>query len=390
MADEWERELIHSAKKLHIGTAQQQATGKGKGKGSDLEWERAGTWQEDDPIREAEDRTRRDVKGERGELAILTRQAGVLMIAFPPERPRAPIRAGSNGVTSVHIGVRPRLHPSRADTSMTQNQPDGTLPLPLGSPLSESQAHNLASGNTNPKPARYTDEKLQKAQAEYEEWLSKKEERELGVGHPHDYSTRDWASKGRVPARPAALEAAIQGESSTTAKQIPGQGQRQVSSSAKAPTPIPPPIQAPASIPIIVHADPETQRPARESVLVTPVNVASPSLTGPQNPDYLVQPQVHRPGNLSSQPSMENIHAPYMYGQDQSQPSPYALPSSMDPMVAWQYRYPYPYDPSYGYNMDPAMYQYWNPSNSWYGAHYNPSEHYDHDQGGEAQSQRAT
>ena len=33
MADEWERELIHSAKKLHIGMAQQQATGKGKGKG---------------------------------------------------------------------------------------------------------------------------------------------------------------------------------------------------------------------------------------------------------------------------------------------------------------------------------------------------------------------
>jgi len=74
MADEWERELIHSAKKLHIGMAQQQATGKGKGKGSDLEWERAGTWQEDDPIREAEDRTRRDVKGEKGKLVTLTRQ----------------------------------------------------------------------------------------------------------------------------------------------------------------------------------------------------------------------------------------------------------------------------------------------------------------------------
>jgi hypothetical protein len=69
MADEWERELIHSARTLHISMPQQQATsgkGQNKGKGSDLEWERAGTWQEDDPIREAEDRSRRDVKGERG------------------------------------------------------------------------------------------------------------------------------------------------------------------------------------------------------------------------------------------------------------------------------------------------------------------------------------
>lgn len=67
MADEWERELIHSARKVHITMPQQQASVKGKGKGSDMEWERAGTWQEDDPIREAEDRSRRDVKGERGE-----------------------------------------------------------------------------------------------------------------------------------------------------------------------------------------------------------------------------------------------------------------------------------------------------------------------------------
>lgn len=69
MADEWERELIHSARKLHITMPQQQATGKGKGKKNYMEWERAGTWQEDDPIREAEDRSRRDVKGERGRLS---------------------------------------------------------------------------------------------------------------------------------------------------------------------------------------------------------------------------------------------------------------------------------------------------------------------------------
>ena len=70
MADEWERELIHSARKLHITMPQQQASGKGKGKGNDMEWERAGTWQEDDPIREAEDRSRRDVKGERGKSSL--------------------------------------------------------------------------------------------------------------------------------------------------------------------------------------------------------------------------------------------------------------------------------------------------------------------------------
>jgi hypothetical protein len=82
---------------------------------------------------------------------------------------------------------------------------------------------------------------------------------------------------------------------------------------------------------------------------------------------------------------MENMHTQYTHGQDPSQLSPYALPPGMGPMTAWQYQYPYPYDPSYGYGMDPAMYQYWNPSNTWYGAQYNPSEY---DQGGEAQSQR--
>jgi len=73
MADEWERELIHSARKLHITMPQQQAAGKGKGKGNDMEWERAGTWQEDDPIREAEDRSRRDVKGEKGKSSLRIR-----------------------------------------------------------------------------------------------------------------------------------------------------------------------------------------------------------------------------------------------------------------------------------------------------------------------------
>jgi hypothetical protein len=316
------------------------------------------------------------------------------MVAFPPERPRAPIRAGSNGVTSVHIGVRPRLHPARADTSMTQNQPDSTLALPVGSPLSESQAQNLASSSAKP---RFTDEKLQKAQAEYEEWLSKKEERESGVGHPHDYGTRDWASKGRVPARPAALDT-MQGESSTMARQAPVQVLRPAQIRRQPPQPIraqpmvTQPVPAPAPITILVHADPKFQPPNRESVLITPVNPApqgqAPNPALSQDPSYLGEPQLTRPGNLSSQPSMENMNAHYMQGYDPSLTSPYALPPGMDPMAAWQYQYPYPYNPSYGYNMDPAMYQYWNPSNTWYGAQYNPSEQYD--QSGEAQSNRVS
>jgi hypothetical protein len=282
---------------------------------------------------------------------------------------------------------------------MTHNQPDATLPLPIGSPLSISQAQNLPSERSSTKSGlKFTDEKLQKAQAEYEEWLSKKEERESGVGHPHDYSTRDWASKGRVPARPAALDA-MQGESSIMAQQQQQQQQQvrpaqvprnpPVQIPARAPVPAP----APAHIPILVHADPDMQRPPRESILVTPVEIR-PSPQVPiqsisHDPAYLGEPQLRRPGNLSSQPSMENMNAGYMYGQD-PQSSPYALPPGMDPMAAWQYQYPYPYDPSFGYGMDPAMYQqYWNPSNSWYGPHY-PTGPDQFDQGGEGNSQRTS
>jgi len=308
------------------------------------------------------------------------------MIAFPPERPRAPIRAGSNGVTSVHIGVRPRLHPSRADMSMIHDQPDETLPFPLGSPLSDSQAQNLATGSGKTK---FTDERLQKAQAEYEEWLAKKEERESGVGHPHDYSTKDWVAKGRIPARPATLD--TMGGSSTMAMSLPTRIPRQVSQAIKAPVSIPQPIHAPAPNPTLVHADPDAQQPVRESVLVTPSRMVPPGegaiAEGLHDPAYLGQPQHHRPGNLSSQPSMENVHAQYMHGHDSSQMGPYALPPGMDPMTAWQYQYPYPYNPSYSYHMDPAMYQYWNPSNTWYGASYDPSSN---DEGGESQAERVS
>jgi hypothetical protein len=65
MADEWERELIHSARNFAIDDSRETARDKGKGKG--VEWERAGASQADvDPLRDAEDRSRRDAKGERG------------------------------------------------------------------------------------------------------------------------------------------------------------------------------------------------------------------------------------------------------------------------------------------------------------------------------------
>jgi hypothetical protein len=87
---------------------------------------------------------------------------------------------------------------------------------------------------------------------------------------------------------------------------------------------------------------------------------------------------------------MENLHNGYVHGQDPNQVNPYAIPAGMESMAAWQYQYPYPYDPSFGYMMDPATYQqYWNPSNSWYGPQYNTnSEQYGQGNTPEGDSQR--
>jgi hypothetical protein len=261
---------------------------------------------------------------------------------------------------------------------MSLNQPDQTLSIPVGSPLGESQAHNLATGRIKPGEQRNADPKLQKAQAEYEAWLAKKEERESGVGHPHDYGTRDWAAKGRVPARPAALDK-MNSESSTMAQQAPA-----------LPVPVPAPprqmVQAQAPVvssmppippvPILVHAV-DDEQPARDPIMVTPVYPPPPGMPPvPHNPAFLSEPRIAGSGSLSNRSSMNDMQA--AYAQDQGPPfmPEFAggpmLPSDMDPMAAWgPYQHPYPYDPSFGYEMDPAMYQqYWNPSNSWYGPQY--------------------
>lgn len=72
MADEWEKELIQSAKNLRFEPTQAEK-GKSKEVQNVLEWERSGRWQaEVDPTREMEDRQRRDAGREIGKSALLT------------------------------------------------------------------------------------------------------------------------------------------------------------------------------------------------------------------------------------------------------------------------------------------------------------------------------
>lgn len=118
-----------------------------------------------------------------------------LIKAYPPKEPRVPVRAGVSGVSSVHVGVRPRLHPTLSAYSIERNQPDLSIAPPLFSPARASIA--LPQEN----------ELFKKAQEEYENWLRKRKEREGGIGNEDDgYGTRDWQPKDRVIARPGALQ----------------------------------------------------------------------------------------------------------------------------------------------------------------------------------------
>lgn len=110
-------------------------------------------------------------------------------------QPRVPVRAATSGVTSVHVGVRPRLHPSLSETSIQRNQPDYSVTPPMFSPEGGNQ--------TLPRDA----ELYQKAQKEYEDWLDKKKEREGSMDMDNNgYGTRDWAPRDRVIARPSVLQ----------------------------------------------------------------------------------------------------------------------------------------------------------------------------------------
>ena len=132
-------------------------------------------------------------------------------LAYPPLVPRIPIRAAPSGVTSVHVGVRPRIHPSRASYSLQRNQPDAELPLPLFSPLHDLEAVGLMDASR--KTALSSQNQLcqptlaEKAKQEYDTWLSKKTEREDGIAEEQEgYGTRDWAPRTRIVARPGAVE----------------------------------------------------------------------------------------------------------------------------------------------------------------------------------------
>ncbi|OCF35882.1 hypothetical protein I316_02375 [Kwoniella heveanensis BCC8398] len=186
-AEEWEDQLVQNAKHLTLGPAvisrktrelerEREAQRK-----KDLEWERMGAWEAgQDATRQAED-------------------------PYPPSMPRVPVRAATTGVTTVHIGVRPRLHPSRASDSMLRNQPDPHVPNPLFSPaMANSELPEDAA-----RPSYNTQhgaELLEKAKKEYEAWLAKKKEREGGIDNEIG-GTRDWTPQGRREiARPGAVE----------------------------------------------------------------------------------------------------------------------------------------------------------------------------------------
>ncbi|WWC98287.1 hypothetical protein V866_005178 [Kwoniella sp. B9012] len=202
LAEEWEAELIKDTRQLNVrprpaptpAPLRQAPTAKEREEQrlKDMEWERSGMWDTTrDPAREAEDRVRRDLGRD---------------IAYPPTTPRVPVRAAPSGVTSVHIGIRPRLHPTRASESMTRNQPDFSIPLPLFSPSSASTdlQDNAARPTHNPK---YDSALAEKARKEYEDWKARKAEREGDVGDDGDaHGTRDWVPKSREVARPGNVE----------------------------------------------------------------------------------------------------------------------------------------------------------------------------------------
>lgn len=238
---------------------------------------------------------------------------------------------------------------------MTLNQPDGSLESPIGSPLGPSQSQNLPQdSNSRPYQNKDKSDLVLKAQAEYEAWLAKKEEREAGVGQPHDYGTRDWAAKGRVPARPSALM--NNGESSTVVQVLPPQVQQRRPHIQQAP-------------PIMVRAVSHNQMPLQpEPVLVTPVHTPQqPQMIGQQpmlHPAY--EPQSLHPGHLSTHPSSENLRNSYASAEG-AEANLESYPGGDQMQPPYPHHPQYPYDPNYGYGYDPSMYhqQYWAPP-SWY------------------------
>lgn len=128
--------------------------------------------------------------------------------AYPPAMPRLAIRAAPTGVTSIHVGVRPRIHPSRTEESLSQNQPDAHLPEPLFSPhpsqaplASPSDAGSADGTVRGSYSTMYKSELAEKAKKEYEDWLAKKADREGGRDADGGYGVQEWVPRNRKQAR---------------------------------------------------------------------------------------------------------------------------------------------------------------------------------------------
>lgn len=119
------------------------------------------------------------------------------------------IRAAPTGVTSIHIGVRPRIHPSRTDESLSRNQPDLNLPEPLFSPSNTTnpltpEDPNDTDGTTvrGSYNQMYKSELAEKAKKEYEDWLARKDEREGRRDDGEGYQgAQEWVPRERTQAR---------------------------------------------------------------------------------------------------------------------------------------------------------------------------------------------
>lgn len=118
---------------------------------------------------------------------------------MPPTTPTTRARADSRGVTTVNVGVRPRLHPSRKDQVLANNLPDPSIPL--ASPRTPLAKTETEGGEEN-APGVVLDPRIEAAKGDYSNWVSARPEREEGMA-----ASRMWVPQSRTLAR-ATQEAA--------------------------------------------------------------------------------------------------------------------------------------------------------------------------------------
>ncbi|WOO81906.1 uncharacterized protein LOC62_04G005421 [Vanrija pseudolonga] len=129
-----------------------------------------------------------DAQGERLTLDNEDRE-----IAMPPTTPTTRARADSRGITTVNVGVRPRLHPSRKDQVLANNLPDTSIQLASPrTPLAKTETE----GDEENAPGVVVDPRIEAAKGDYSIWVSAHPEREEGMG-----SSRMWVPQSRTLAR---------------------------------------------------------------------------------------------------------------------------------------------------------------------------------------------